>query len=104
LLFGDLLEEVAAKLSKDANSRLSRREMAASAAPVHSYFLNFVSLDRYRKLGVLFLFNSAARTFHYDGWSWKQLTAKYPATTEAEEAQKRLDALKLKMSGTAQVK
>ena len=104
LLFGDLLEEVAAKLSKDANSRLSRREMAASAAPVHSYFLNFVSLDRYRKLGVLFLFNPAARTFHYDGWSWKQLTAKYPSTTEAEEAQKRLDALKLKMSGTSQAR
>ena len=39
LLFGDLLEEVAAKLSKDATSRLSRKEMAASAAPLHSYYL-----------------------------------------------------------------
>jgi hypothetical protein len=101
LLFGDLLEEVAAKLSRDANSRLSRREMAASAAPVHSYFLNFVSLDRYRKLGILFLFNPASRAFHYDGWSWKQLTAKYPGSTEASEAQKRLDALNAKMSEPA---
>lgn len=104
LLFGDLLEEVAAKLSKDANSRLSRREMAASAAPVHSYFLNFVSLDRYRKLGIMFLFNPSSRTFHYEGWSWKQLTAKYPSTTEASEAQKRLDALKVKMSDAAQAR
>ena len=72
--------------------------MAASAAPVHSYFLNFVSLDRYRKLGILFLFNPAARAFHYDGWSWKQLTAKYPTSTEAVEAQKRLDALNTKLS------
>jgi hypothetical protein len=101
LLFGDLLEEVAAKLSKDANSRLSRREMAASAAPAHSYFLNFVSLDRYRKLGILFLFNPVSKAFHYDGWSWRQLTAKYSGSIEASEAQKRLDALNVKMSELA---
>lgn len=101
LLFGDLLEEVAAKLSKDAGSKLSRREMAASAAPIHSYFLNFVSLDRYRKLGILFLFNSSARAFHYDGWSWKELVSKFPASTEAAEAQKRLDALKVKMESSS---
>ncbi|MDQ3221563.1 MAG: SH3 domain-containing protein [Acidobacteriota bacterium] len=101
LLFGDLLEETCAKLSKDANSRLSRREMAASAAPLHSYYLNFVSIDRYRKLGILFLFNSPSRTFHYDGASWKEIVKKYPASAEAAEAQKRLDTLKLKMEKTA---
>src|SRR5580765_6347556 len=67
LLFGDLLEEVAAKLSKDSANRLTRREMAASGAPLHSYFLNYVSLDRYRKLGIIFLFNQSTRAFHYDG-------------------------------------
>src|SRR5215210_3082884 len=41
LLFGDLLEDAATKLSKDAGSRLNRREMAATAAPLHSYYLNF---------------------------------------------------------------
>jgi len=97
LLFGDLLEETCAKLSKDANSRLSRREMAASAAPLHSYYLNFVSIDRYRKLGVLFLFNSPSKTFHYDGASWREIVKKYPASAEALEAQKRLDSLKQKM-------
>ena len=101
LLFGDRLEEVAAKLSKDANSRLSRREMAASAAPLHSYFLNFVSLDRYRKLGIIFLFNPATRTFHYEGGSWKEIVARYPSAGEAAEAQRRLDALKSKMERTA---
>ncbi|MEQ1644310.1 MAG: SH3 domain-containing protein, partial [Pyrinomonadaceae bacterium] len=97
LLFGDLLEEAAAKLSKDATSRLSRKEMAASAAPLHSYYLNFNMLDRYRKLGVIFLFNSATRQFHYDGSSWKEIGSKYIATPEAAEAQKRLDSLKQKM-------
>ncbi len=97
LLFGDLLEETAAKLSKDSSSKLDRREMAASAAPMHSYYLNFVSLDRYRKLGILFLFNPATRTFHYDGTSWKEIVKRFPNSAEAAEAQKRLDSLKSKM-------
>ena len=101
LLFGDLLEEIAAKLSKDATRRLKRAEMAASAAPLHSYYLNFVSLDRYRKLGVVFLFNSAVKEFHYDGASWREIITKFPTSSEAAEAQKRLDALKIKMEKTA---
>ncbi len=101
LLYGDLLEEVAAKLTKDAASRLDRREMAASAAPLHSYFLNFVSIDRYRKLGVVFLFNSSRRAFHYDGESWKVIVGKYPEAAEAVEAKKRLDLLTEKMSKPA---
>lgn len=97
LLFGDLLEDFAAKLSKDAKSRLNRREMAASGAPMHSYYLNFNLIDRYRRLGVTFLFNSAVRTFHYNGESWKEIVRKHPVSTESAEAQKRLDSLKEKM-------
>lgn len=97
LLFGDVLEEVSVKLSKDATSRLNRKEMAASAAPLHSYYLNFVSLDRYRKLGVVYQFNPAAKQFHYDGTSWKEIVAKFPASPEAAEAKKRLESLKAKM-------
>lgn len=104
LLFGDVLEQVAAKLSKDAASRLNRKEMAATAAPIHSYFLNFVSLDRYRKLNIVFLFNSATRQFHYDGTSWKDLVARFPASIEAAEATKRLDSLKTKLSQTSAAK
>ncbi len=100
LLFGDLLEDAAVKLSKDANSRLKRREMAATAAPLHSYYLNFVSIDRYRKLGVVFLFNPEAKAFHYDGSSWREIVKKYPTGPEAVEAQKRLDSLKVKMGQT----
>jgi hypothetical protein len=100
LLYGDLLEETAAKLTKDAGSRLNRREMAASAAPLHSYYLNYVSLDRYRKLGITFLFNSAAKAFHYNGASWTEILKKYGNSTEAAEAQKRIDSLKSKMDGT----
>ena len=100
LLYGDVLEEAAAKLSKDANSRLDRREMAASAAPMHSYFLNYVGLDRYRKLGIVFLFNPSTRQFHYNGYSWSEIAKKFPSTAETTEAQKRLDSLKAKMAKT----
>jgi hypothetical protein len=97
LLFGDLLEAISVKLSKDATSRLNRKEMAASAAPLHSYYLNFVSLDRYRKLGVTYLFNPATKLFHYDGASWNEILTKYPTSPEADEARKRLETLKVMM-------
>jgi hypothetical protein len=100
MLFGDLLEETAAKLSRDASTKLKRMEMAASAAPLHSYYLNFVSLDRYRKLGIAFVFNSTARAFHYDGESWKEIVRKYPKSLDAADAQKRLDSLKAKMAAS----
>lgn len=101
LLVGDLLEDAAARLSRDAGSRLSRREMAASGAPTHSYYLNFRMLDRYNRLGARFLFNSSTRKFHYDGATWREIVRKYAAATEAVEAQRRLDSLKLKMDGGA---
>jgi hypothetical protein len=74
--------------------------MAATGAPLHSYFMNFVSLDRYRKLGITFLFNPSARAFHYDGASWKDIISKYHDAPEAAEARKRLDELKVKMERT----
>jgi hypothetical protein len=97
LLFGDLIEEIALKLSAEAAKRLSRREMAASGAPLHSFYLNYASLDRYQRLGVGFLFNPETRLFHYNGRSWREIIQKFPASSEAQEAQKRLDALKQKM-------
>lgn len=97
LLYGDLLEETAAKLSRDAASRLKTREMAASGAPVYSYYLNFRMLDRYRRLGVRFLLNPSTRSFHYDGASWRELVRKHASAAEASDAQKRLDSLKLKL-------
>lgn len=97
LLFGDLLENVAAKLSREASTRLSRREMAASGAPMHSFYLNFRLLDRYRKLGVTFLFTESTRTFHYNGWSWSEIVNKFPNAQESPEAKKRLESLRLKL-------
>lgn len=97
LLLGDVMEEVALKLSGEATRRLDRREMAATGAPLHSFYLNYVSLDRYRKINVNFLFNSNAKLLHYDGASWREIVGKFPKSAEAAEAQKRLDSLREKM-------
>lgn len=97
LLFGDLMEEAALKLSSEAAKRLSRREMAASGAPLHSFFMNYSGLDRYQRLGIGFVFNSNTKLFHYDGAAWREIVAKSPESNEAKEAQRRLDLLKEKM-------
>ncbi|HEX8737812.1 MAG TPA: SH3 domain-containing protein [Pyrinomonadaceae bacterium] len=97
LLFGDLVEENAAVISREATRRLSRREMAATGAPVHSFYLNYTSLDRYRRLGIGFAFNSNTKLLHYDGAAWKEILTKFPKAPEAAEAQKRLDSLKEKL-------
>jgi len=100
LLVGDLMEDAALKISGDATKKLDRREMAASGAPLHSFYLNYVSLDRYRKIGVNFLFNPATKLIHYDGAAWREIARKFPKSAEAAEAQKRLDLLKEKMAAT----
>ncbi|MEP6903683.1 MAG: hypothetical protein ABJA66_18315 [Actinomycetota bacterium] len=97
LLFGDLMEEIALKLSAEAAKRLSRREIAASGAPLHSFYLNYSSLDRYQRLGIGFVFNSSTKLLHYNGASWREIVNKSPATPEAKEAQKRIDSLREKI-------
>lgn len=100
LLLGDLLEDSALKISSDAAKKLDRREMAASGAPLHSFYLNYTSLDRFRKINVDFLFNADTRLLHYDGASWREIIGRFPKAAEAIEAQKRLDSLKEKMNLT----
>ena len=97
LLYGDAIQAATVKLSKDANSRLKNAEMKASAAPIHSYFLNFNMLDRYRKLGITFLFDTKLRQYHYDGASWVEIVKRFPNAPEAGEAKKRIDLVKQKM-------
>ncbi len=98
LLFGDLVESAAVKLSKDANSLLKRSEMAASAAPMHSYYLNFNRLDRYRRLGIKFHFNTTTRLYHYDGTAWQEIVSKFPTSNEAPEAAKRLESMRANLA------
>jgi hypothetical protein len=98
MFFGDEAEQAATKLSRAAVRRLDEREMVAGGAPLESYFLNFNELDRYNKQGVTFVFDRAAKRYHYDGESWREIVRRYPRSPEAPEARKRLDALNVSVA------
>lgn len=100
LLFGDEVESACETLSRNANRQLNLNEMAATGAPLHSYFLNFVSLDRYRRIGIKFVFNTETRKYHYDGAAWNEILKNHSKSKEADEAKNRIESLKEKMERT----
>ena len=89
LLFGDEASCAARKLSRDAARRLEPEEMKATGSPVSAYFLNYSGLDRYRRLGIVFWFESSTKEFHYDGATWLELIRRYPLSAEAREVRER---------------
>lgn len=92
LLYGEAADAAAERLSTEAARRLDAREMEAGGAPAHSYFMNYNGLDRYRKQGVGFTFDAAAKRFRYDGAAWRELVRRYPRSPEAASARARLEA------------
>jgi hypothetical protein len=86
LLLGNTAEELAAKLSTDAPRRLDN----LGDAPEFSYYLNYTGLDRFNRQGIRFIFDKSTKHFHYDGAAWRELVRRYPKTSQADEAQKRL--------------
>lgn len=93
MIYGDAAEEAAGKLSREAERRFERRELPVAGAPEFSYYLNYSSLDRYNRQGIIFNFDRSARKFHYEGWAWREVLRRYPKSAEAAEAQKRLAAI-----------
>lgn len=90
LLFGDAAEDAAARLTREASRRLDPREMEAGGAPPSTYFLNYNGLDRYRRQGVVFNFDPAAKHFRYDGAAFREILRRHPHSPEAAEARTRL--------------
>jgi hypothetical protein len=93
MIYAEAAEAAALRLSRDAARRLDEREMTAGGAPLFSYFLSYSGLDRYRRQGITFIFDRAAKQFHYDGEGWREIVRRYPRSPQAVEARKRLDAL-----------
>ena len=91
LLLGNAAEEQAVSLSREASRRLDASRL--NHAPEFSYFLNYSGLDRYNRQRVGFVFERAAKRFHYDGAAWRELLRRYPNTPEAAEARNRLAQL-----------
>jgi hypothetical protein len=87
LLLGDTAEALAAKLTKDATRRLKDD---LGDAPEFSYYLNYTGLDRYNRQRVGFVFDKTTKRFHYDGAAWRELIRRYPHSSAALAARKRL--------------
>lgn len=92
-MYGSEAEDVAEKLTRDANRRFARNELPANGAPEFSYYLNYNGLDRYNREGVTFAFNRGTKRFTYDGAAWREILKRYPVSPEAAEARKHLGAL-----------
>ncbi len=88
LLLGDTAEDLARQLSTDAVRRL---KADPGEAPDFSYYLNYTGLDRYNRQRVVFVFDHSTKQFHYDGAAWRELIRRYPRSSAAGEARKRLD-------------
>jgi len=96
LMLGDAAEEAAAKLSREAQRRLERREIPANGAPEFTYYLNYSGLDRYNRQGVMFTFDRLSKQFHYEGAAWREILRRFPNRPESIEARKRLEHLSTK--------
>jgi len=90
LILGNTAEELAAQLSTDATRRLKDHP---GDAPEFSYYLNYTGLDRYNRQRVNFVFDKSTKRFHYDGSAWRELIRRYPRSSAASEARKRLVVL-----------
>jgi hypothetical protein len=91
LTLGDTAEELAARLTKEAQRRLDPADIAKGTAPDFSYYLNFAGLDRYQRKNIRFKFDRAKKEFHYDGAAWNEILKKYPQSPEATQARQRLE-------------
>jgi hypothetical protein len=87
LLLGDTAEDLSGKLSLDATRRLKDD---LGDAPEFSYYLNYTGLDRYNRQRVGFIFDKSTKRFHYDGAAWRELIRRYPRSSAALAARKRL--------------
>lgn len=92
-LYASEADSIAEKLSQAAQRRFTRNELPPDGAPEFSYYLNYSSLDRYNREGVTFLFDRAAKRYSYDGAAWREILRRYPKSSEAAEAQRRLEGL-----------
>ncbi|MCA1629411.1 MAG: hypothetical protein LC785_00840 [Acidobacteria bacterium] len=93
LIHGDAAEEAAVALTRAASSRLAVDRLPEGGAPLHSYYLNFNGLDRYRRQGVAFTFDRGTKQFHYDGESWRELARRFPRSPQAAQARRRIESL-----------
>lgn len=89
LKLGETAERAADRLTRDAKRRVGDEEPDA-ALTKRDYFLNFVGLDRYNRIGVIFDYDEKAERIVYDGAAYQDVLKRYPKSAEAQAATEKL--------------
>ncbi len=79
-LLGETMTRVAYRLTHEAERRLDAIDPTRRRAAMMGY----VSLDRYYRLGLSFLYDGASGTLRYDGAAFEELRKRYPRSAEAQ--------------------
>ncbi len=97
LLLGKAAEGAADRLTREAIRRIGDGDSTGELTR-RFYFLNYVGLDRYNRIGVTFDYDETENRIIYDGKAYRELLRRYPRSDEAGEARERQDRLKRKIS------
>ena len=73
-----------------AAKRASAIDPKTANASLRDYYLNDAVLDRYSKLRVSFYFDEAVGQYVYDGWAYRVIIKRFPASGVSKPARERL--------------
>ena len=96
MILGESAEGAAERLSRDAKRRVGDDDPDTglnAGLTRRDYILNYVGLDRYNRIGVMFDYDAASDRIVYDGAAYRDLARRYPRSDEAQVARKRLEML-----------
>ncbi len=88
---GQTAEAEVPALTRRAERRVGTR-LAAGNSDADGYFENDPVLDRYNRLGVVFRYEEAEKTYRYDGAAYRKLVLRFPKSPEAALAREKLAA------------
>ena len=96
MILGESAEGAAERLSRDARRRVGDEDPDSAlnaGLTKRDFILNYVGLDRYNRIGVMFDYDAASDRIVYDGAAYRDLARRYPRSDEAQKARKRLEIL-----------
>ncbi len=89
LKLGEAADSAAERLTRDAKRRVGNEEPSAGLSK-RDYFLNFVGLDRYNRVGVIFDYDEKTERIVYDGEAYRELARRYPKSGDVQVATEKL--------------
>ena len=89
MILASAAEKAADRLTREARRRSGDEEPKAGLNK-RDYFLNYVGLDRYNRIGVMFDFDENGDRIVYDGRAYRELLRRYPKSDDAKTAIERV--------------